>query len=115
MLRSRARISLGLLLLAWAVPRPAAAQAARTVDARQLLAIARGSLATVAGAAQGALDPTAAKNRPFWAAVDAMGRSLDAVEAAFLARDPAFFGALSTGSRNLAELKAVWAHQGVDA
>jgi hypothetical protein len=123
MLRSRAWMSLGLLLLllGWGVPRPAAAQGAgstgRTVDARQLLAIARGGLTAVATAAgpQRSLASGLAKNRPFWTAVDAMGRSLDAVQAAFLARDPAFFSILSTGSRNLAELKAVWAHLGVDS
>jgi hypothetical protein len=115
MLRSRASRSLGLLCLLFAFgPWSAAAQgagsAARTVDARQLLAIARGGLTAAATAAAAT---AVAKNRPFLAAVDAMGRSLDAVLAAFLARDPAFFGALSTGSRNLAELKAVWAHAGV--
>src|SRR5436853_66762 len=112
MLRSRARMNLGLMLLffAWSVPRPAAAQAARTVVARQLLAIARGGLTAAASAAEGPLDPGATKNRPFWAAVDAMGRALDAVASTFLAKDPAFFGALSAGSRSLAELKAVWAH-----
>src|SRR5437016_2420610 len=120
MLRSRAWMSLGLLLLLLvSVPRPAAAQGAgstaRTVDARQLLAIAKGGLTAVATAAQGPLNPAAARTRPFWTAVDAMGHSLDAVQAAFLARDPAFFGALSTGSRSLAELKAVWAHVGVDS
>jgi hypothetical protein len=121
MLSLRARRSLGLLvpLLGWAAAflapsAPAAAQGAvgHTVDARQLLAIARGGLTAAAGAAQGPLAPGAAKNHPFWAAVDAMGHALDTVEAALLARDPAFFADLGAGSRTLAELRAVWAHAG---
>ena len=116
MLRSRASRSLGLLCLLFAfgplrVAAQATGSAGRTIDARQLLAIAKGGLTAAASAA---ISTAAAKNRPFLAAVDAMGHSLDAVEAAFLAKDPAFFGALSTGSRNLAELKAVWAHAGLN-
>jgi hypothetical protein len=102
------------LFLAGHGPVRAQAAPARTVGARQLLAIAKGGLTTAAQAANGPLDPAQARNRPFWNAVDAMGRSLDAVETAFVAKSPSFFDTLGGGSRALAELKAVWSHAGVD-
>jgi hypothetical protein len=118
MLRLRFRASLGLLvLLLAAVPSWAAGTAVQTVDARQLLAIARSGLtaaATAAGAA-GPLAPGRVESRPFWSAIDGMGRSLDTVATTFTARSPAFFDALGAGNRALAELKAVWSHAGVDA
>ena len=118
MLRLRSRACLGLvLLLAARGPVGAQGAAARTVDARQLLGIAKGALTAAAQAAQAAntpLNPGQARNRPFWNAIDAMGRSLDAVEAAFVAKAPSFFDTLGAGSRALAELKAVWSHAGVD-
>jgi hypothetical protein len=116
MLRLRSQVSLGLLVLFLAAHGPVRAQAApvRTVGARQLVAIAKGGLTAAAQAANGPLDPGQARNRPFWNAVDAMGRSLDAVETALAARSPSFFDTLGGGSRALAELKAVWSHAGVD-
>ncbi|HEV7515590.1 MAG TPA: hypothetical protein VGR07_04755 [Thermoanaerobaculia bacterium] len=117
MLRLRSRASLGLLVLFLAACGAAWAQgpAVRTVSVRQLLGSARGALTAAAQAANGPLSPGQAKNRPFWNAVDAMGRSLGAVETAFAARSPTFFDTLGAGSRTLAELKAVWSHAGVDA
>jgi hypothetical protein len=109
---TRATLVVGLLLAVCSGPRPLAAQgpAARTVDARQLLALAQGGLAAAVQAARGPLAPEAARNRPFWVAVDGMERALGAVTAAFTSRSPSFFDALSAGSRALAELKAVGAH-----
>ena len=121
MLRLRLRASLGLLaLLLAAVPSWADGAAVQTVDARQLLAIARSGLtaaataASAAGATRGPLAPGRVESRPFWAAIDGMGRSLDAVATTFTARSPAFFDALGAGNRALAELNAVWSHAGVD-
>ncbi len=119
MLRLRFRASLGLLvLLLTACPSWAAGTAVQTVDARQLLAVARSGLtaaATAAGATSSPLAPGRVESRPFWSAIDGMGRSLDVVATTFTARSPAFFDALGAGNRALAELKAVWSHAGVDA
>jgi hypothetical protein len=126
MLRLHFRASLGLLALIVAAGAasaagaplraqgPAATAAAPpTVDARQLLAIARGGLTAAAQAATGPLAPGQPAGRALWPAIDAMGHSLDAVASAAAARSPTFFATLSAGSRTLAELKAVWSHTGV--
>jgi hypothetical protein len=113
-----ARLLLGFLVSCLALVGPASAVAqgapVQTIGARQLLAIARGGLSSAAEAAKAPLNPTEKRHRPFWAGVDAMGRSLDAVQGAFLSRSPVFFDTLEAGSRALSALETVWSHAGVD-
>ncbi|HTQ79649.1 MAG TPA: hypothetical protein VMM92_06610 [Thermoanaerobaculia bacterium] len=88
--------------------------AAATVDARQLLTLAKNGLSATSRAAALALDRAQAKNRPFWSALDGMSRALDTVETDYLSKSPSFFDALGAGSRALATLETFWADTGVD-
>jgi hypothetical protein len=113
------RFAVVVLLLGAGLARPAAAvrssSDARQVNARQLMRMVESAYDDLMRASQWAgerLDPKAARNRPFWAALDRMGRSVEEVGTALRARDPRFFQSLERGSVALGELRVIRARSG---
>lgn len=84
-----------------------AAQAAG-VNARQLMRMVESAYEDVHRAA----GAEAARNRPFWASLDRMGKTLEEVGTSLRTRDARFFQDLERGSVALGELKVVWARSG---
>lgn len=116
------RFAAVVLLLGASLARPAAAvrssSEVRQVDARQLMRMVESAYEDLMRASQltgGRLDPKAARNRPFWSALDRMGRSVEEVGTALRARDPRFFQALERGSVALGELRVIRARSGATA
>jgi hypothetical protein len=81
---------------------------AEGVNARQLMRMVESAYEDVHRAA----GAEAARNRPFWASLDRMGKSLEEVGASLRTRDARFFQDLERGSVALGELKVVWARSG---
>lgn len=116
------RFAFVVLLLGAGLAGPAAAvrtsSEARQVNARQLMRMVESSYDDLMRASQWAgerLDPKTARNRPFWSALDRMGRSIEEVGTALRARDPRFFQSLERGSVALGELRVVRARSGATA
>jgi len=96
----------------------AEAQATRRVDARQMMRIVEASFEDTVRAARetgSSLDPSLARNRPFWSALDRAGLAIEDVGRALRGRDERFFQALERGSVALGELRVVWPRTGSGA
>jgi hypothetical protein len=116
------RFAVVALLLGAGLARPAAAvrssSEVRQVNARQLMRMVESAYDDLMRASQWAgerLDPKVAWNRPFWSALDRMGRSVEEVGTALRARDPRFFQSLERGSVALGELRVIRARSGAIA
>jgi hypothetical protein len=112
-----------VVLLAASVARPGVAvrtpSETRQVNARQLMRMVEAAYEDLMRAAQlsggGRLDGRVARNRPFWSALDRLGRSVEEVGTALRARDARFFQALERGSVVLGELRVLRARSGASA
>lgn len=116
------RFAVVVLLLGVGLARPAAAvrssSEVRQVNARQLMRMVESACDDLMRASQWAgerLDPKATRNRPFWSALDRMGRSVEEVGTALRARDPRFFQSLERGSVALGELRVIRARSAATA